>query len=425
MTDAAVIASLEELALAAMRRGDRAEAIRAWQSIVDNDPAHGRGLNALANECLAVGNAVGARALLERAARAEPEQPAILFNLAAACRGAGDLHGALSALQGALNLDPYFVQAIFQKAVLLEELGHPEEAALTYRDFIDTAPPEVTSDARFEVPLLRARDAVARSNARLEERIAKANRGSEPLPRRAHEAIDILLGKHMRYVAEPTFFTVPQLPAIPFFDRELTPWIAELEAATPQFVSEALSVMVQRDRHLFAPYVANPPGVASNQWHELNHSLDWGAFFFWKHGEADQDNARVCPNTAALLASMPLLRLSGRGPNAFFSMLAPATRIPPHTGVANLRSTVHLPLIVPPGCGFRVGAETREWRVGEAWVFDDTIEHEAWNESDLSRLILIFDVWNPLLSAAERTYYADVLSAYDRHVGRSAASEMF
>jgi len=96
------------------------------------------------------------------------------------------------------------------------------------------------------------------------------------------------------------------------------------------------------------------------------------------------------------------LALPGSAPTAVFSILEPRTRIPPHTGVNNARLICHLPLIVPPGCGFRVGAETREWQPGKAFVFDDTIEHEAWNLSDSPRAILIFDVWNPFLSAAER-----------------------
>ena len=83
-------------------------------------------------------------------------------------------------------------------------------------------------------------------------------------------------------------------------------------------------------------------------------------------------------------------------------MLKPHTRIPPHTGVTNTRAIVHLPLIVPPGCGFRVGGETREWQEGTAFAFDDTIEHEAWNDSDELRAVLIFDVWNPHMTAGDR-----------------------
>jgi len=86
----------------------------------------------------------------------------------------------------------------------------------------------------------------------------------------------------------------------------------------------------------------------------------------------------------------------------FFSILKAGKRIPPHTGVTNIRSIVHLGLIVPQGCGFRVGGEVREWREGEAFVFDDTIEHEAWNDSDEDRAVLILDCWNPHLSPAEQ-----------------------
>jgi aspartyl/asparaginyl beta-hydroxylase (cupin superfamily) len=70
-----------------------------------------------------------------------------------------------------------------------------------------------------------------------------------------------------------------------------------------------------------------------------------------------------------------------------------------------------LPLIVPPNCRFRVGGETREWHAGAAWVFDDTIEHEAWNDSDVPRAILIFDVWNPELTALERDLVRETTAA--------------
>jgi aspartyl/asparaginyl beta-hydroxylase (cupin superfamily) len=85
-----------------------------------------------------------------------------------------------------------------------------------------------------------------------------------------------------------------------------------------------------------------------------------------------------------------------------FSLLRPGARITPHTGTHNTRLTCHLPLIVPPDCGFRVGNETREWEEGKLLIFDDAIEHEAWNSSDRDRLILIFDIWRPELSEQEK-----------------------
>src|SRR6185503_20616843 len=119
-----------------------------------------------------------------------------------------------------------------------------------------------------------------------------------------------------------------------------------------------------------------------------------------------EDHLARCPKTTELLAAAPLCRIPGHAPSAFFSVLAPKTRIPAHTGVTNARFLVHVPLIIPPGCWFRVGAETREWREGSAWVFDDTFEHEAWNGSDEPRVILILDVWNSFLSEAEKELVA-------------------
>jgi aspartyl/asparaginyl beta-hydroxylase (cupin superfamily) len=93
-----------------------------------------------------------------------------------------------------------------------------------------------------------------------------------------------------------------------------------------------------------------------------------------------------------------------------FSLLAPKTRIPPHHGVANTRLVCHLPLIVPDHCWFRVGAETRPWEPGRAWIFDDTIEHEAANDSDQLRVVLIFDIWHPGLSQPEREAIAALMA---------------
>ena len=95
----------------------------------------------------------------------------------------------------------------------------------------------------------------------------------------------------------------------------------------------------------------------------------------------------------------------------FFSILRAGRHIPPHTGVTNVRSIVHLPLIVPAGCTFRVGGEVRPWVEGEAFVFDDTIEHEARNPTDRDRAVLILDVWNPYLSDAERAMVCKMYEA--------------
>jgi aspartyl/asparaginyl beta-hydroxylase (cupin superfamily) len=150
------------------------------------------------------------------------------------------------------------------------------------------------------------------------------------------------------------------------------------------------------------PYIAHPDGVPLDQWAELNRSRKWSAFFLWRDGVRIDSHADRCPKTAALLAKAPHSDVPGYSPTAFFSILDRKSHIPPHSGVTNSRLIVHLPLVVPPQCRFRVGSETREWQEGKAWVFDDTIEHEAWNDSDVPRAILIFDTWHPALTQGER-----------------------
>jgi phosphoserine phosphatase len=113
----------------------------------------------------------------------------------------------------------------------------------------------------------------------------------------------------------------------------------------------------------------------------------------------------------ALLDRLPLARQPGFAPTVIFSALEAHTRIPPHTGSTNARLLVHLPLILPGPARFRVGNETRSWRMGEAWAFDDSIDHEAWNDADALRVIMILDIWNPLLTEDEREAVTALMNA--------------
>ncbi|HAH11667.1 MAG TPA: aspartyl beta-hydroxylase, partial [Alphaproteobacteria bacterium] len=143
----------------------------------------------------------------------------------------------------------------------------------------------------------------------------------------------------------------------------------------------------------FEAYVQKEATEPLNQWAELNKSQRWSALFLYKDGTRIDHICRRAPKTLAILERIPRLDIPGRGPTAFFSALDAKTHIPPHTGVNNIRSIVHLPLIVPENTWFRVGNDKRPFKRGEAWVFDDSIEHEAMNDSDERRIILIFDVW--------------------------------
>ena len=209
---------------------------------------------------------------------------------------------------------------------------------------------------------------------------------------------------------EPTDFHFPGLPEIEFHDPSQFPGVREIEAATDEIRGEYEALVKLRTAEL-VPYSQYPEHVPLGQWKELNNSLDWTAIHLLQNGRAVDANAEHCPRTLELLSDLPQPQIKGASPNAMFSLLAPKTHIPPHTGVANVRLVAHLPLIVPAGCGFRCGGTTCEWRVGEVFVFDDTIEHEAWNDSDELRVVLIFDLWATALDAIDRDGAARLISA--------------
>jgi len=233
---------------------------------------------------------------------------------------------------------------------------------------------------------------------------------SEAGRRRFDESVGILSGRARVYTQEPLLLHYPRLPAIPFYERSLFPWLPELEAAT-QTIRAELEGALASAKDDFAPYIAYPKDAPVNQWGELNHSRRWSSFFLWKDGARQEAACRLCPKTAALLESLPMARQPGYAPTAMFSALEAHTHIPAHTGSTNVRLLCHLPLILPGPARFRVGAETRDWKLGQAWVFDDTIEHEAWNDADELRVILIFDVWNPFLDEGERELVNALLAA--------------
>jgi aspartyl/asparaginyl beta-hydroxylase (cupin superfamily) len=390
----------------AWQQGRRADSAALLEAIIAAEPRHLAALNTLAMIALNGGDAAGARHWLERAVAVEPGAAPIWFNLYQAHDLAGDAEGGMASLDRALEVDPYYVPAILMKADLLHRLGRTDEATAMFRAIlaVDPNPDALPEPARRALAsgilLVEAEDA-ARAAAIAGPLAAVRAAFPDADLDRAMAYAEQRTGRRKVYVQQPIGGHFPYLPAIEYFAPALFPWFAALEAKTEEIREELLAVLSAPGETL-RPYVAFDATQPVNQWAELNNSPRWSAFFFWEDGVRHAANCARCPATAALLETLPLLDLPGKGPTAMFSILEPGTRIPPHTGSNNVRTTVHLPLIVPDGCGLRVGAETRTLEAGRAWAFDDTIEHEAWNESDVPRAILILDTWNPLLTEAER-----------------------
>jgi aspartyl/asparaginyl beta-hydroxylase (cupin superfamily) len=405
-SDHAAILRMIQASKAASAGGRSREAEELLARAVQLAPAHPAVLNELGLQMMQRGDAAKARELFQRATAADPNHPALWSNLASSLHALGLPQDEMDAIERALALEPRHPPALLQKATLIEERGDPRNAARIYRAALATVGPEVTPPPTLRAVLEHAREAVRRDDAALaaaiEGRLAAIReRHTSGASRRVDGCLDLLTGKRSRYTPQPTFLYFPGIPAVEFFDNAEFPWLGAIEAATDEIRAE-LAAVLTADQAGLEPYEAYPEDVPLNQWRELNRSRRWSAYFLWKEGIAQPEHLARCPRTADALRSAPQCDVAQRGPNAFFSILEPRTRIPSHTGATNTRVTVHLPLIVPPACGFRVGSETREWIPGRAWVFDDTVEHEAWNQSDTPLAVLIFDIWNPYLSAAER-----------------------
>jgi tetratricopeptide (TPR) repeat protein len=407
----------EQAAERLMQAGRLDEAAAQWKQVLAAQPGHPRALLHLGQHALYRRQPQDGMALLTRALEADPGNPTVALNLAFAWRALGDTAREMDALVRALTIDPYFLPALLARAQLFERLGKPRLAARIYNDVLTIVPPGARVEPWLEEQLALARKSVEANRAAIAAALKPrldAARAAGADTSRFDEARDIMIGAAKPMPSQPTLLAYPRLPAVPFYDRKDFPWLAELEKQTP-VIQEELAALLAGDGAGFAPYVHHPDGVPLNQWAGLNHNPDWSAYFLLKDGVPVEPHCAQCPRTAALLKTLPLAQIPGIAPSAFFSVLKPRTKIPPHTGVTNTRVIVHLPLIVPDGCWYRVGNETRQWEAGKALIFDDSIEHEAWNGSDQIRVLLIFDIWNPYLEDAEKALIGELLIGYEAY----------
>ncbi len=417
------IAELVQAATTARRAGKPDLASRHWRSLLAIAPAHPAALNALGAEALARGDLPTALTRFRLAAEADPTSPDLWLNLARVQHLVGDDIGQRDSLERSIALAPRALVPNIRLAELLERLGQSTAAAerwtavIAIASQLDVVPPDVRSIIAHAQSLLAEQARVLGEDVDRALALLRDERSAQCC-RRVDAAIDYTLGRRSIYLNQCSGLHVPFLPADEFFDSAAFPFFGLLANSTDAIVAELGTALASSAGVPpgFAPYIDLPTGIDVEQWRRLDKSSDWSALHFWRDGVRDDAVCRHFPRTAAMLDALPLARLPRRMPTIFFSALQPGTHIPPHTGVTNARAIVHLPLIVPEGCRFRVGGETRVWRVGEPFAFDDTIEHEAWNDGDALRVVLIMDAWNPYLTPDEQKlitafYAATELSA--------------
>lgn len=367
-----------------------------------------------AQEALAGGDAGRARALLQELVAAGRADATAWLTLAHVAAVQNDTDAKGAAIDNALGVAPRDIRALIAKADHLAMQGDQRGAAVYYSTVLQLVPDPSGAPPALREALERARAASGQIVRELEDfvraRLDEGGMGEAQAPPRFARAVDILFGRKQAYVQQPRYLYYPELPNVQFYERDAFPWMDAVEAATDS-IREELRTEIGGD---FRPYVTQDPARPRNDQMGLADNPDWSALFLFKYG-AEQPPAARCPRTMAALEGAPLTRIPARTPSILFSKLAGGARIPPHTGMLNTRLICHLPLIVPEGCGFRVGNDVRAWEEGKAWAFDDTIEHEAWNNSGQDRYILLFDIWRPELSREEQAYVTALCEAIDAH----------
>ena len=385
MSPAAVDAA-GQAGMAALRGGDPATAIAKFQSIV----------------------AAGAA------------DTAVWLALSMAYQASGDPKNEIAAVTQVLERDPDNIRANLIKADALVSLGS-KRAAMGFYALLEVLVPQTEGlPPAIAAELNRARQAHAKLKQGLSDyllaEVEKAGFHPAGSSRRFGDSLDILTGRKQRYVPTPRAYFFPELPAIEFYDRTRFAWLDPVEAATDDICAELMPIL-EEGTH-FGPYIEveaeKSSHVVQNSGNELISSPeDWTAAYLIRDGKHQTPLAERCPKTLAALDEVPLETIEGRAPFVLFSKLTPGAWIAPHTGFLNSRLVCHLPLLIPDGCWFRVGNQVRLWERGKAWVFDDTIEHEARNQGQGTRVVLIFNIWHPDLTEEERHLVGALLTAVE------------
>lgn len=358
-------------------------------------------------DALREGRAGEARQRFQSLASRGSANPLVWLLLAIACRHTDDPKAEETALDRLLAIDPQSVRALIMKGDCRAHAGADADAIRFYRSALVIAelvqpPADAVDEIERAKGTLKALQDRMHSNR--EQLMSKRGLPPEGWSPRFSRALDIAAGRRRLYFQQPTVFTYPELPHVQYYEPRDFPWASRVEAAKDALRAELVALLGEQGLKGFRPYIqAQDSSVRLDANRGLVENKDWSALFLCENGRVNDELVARCPRSWEAVQQAPLASIPGWGPTVMFSLLKAGARIAPHTGMFNTRLVCHLPLIVPPDCRFRVGNEVREWREGKLFIFDDTIEHEAWNDSDEDRVVLIFDIWRPELGEQERS----------------------
>jgi len=369
-------------------------------STFDEETLIREGANALRR-----GDVSQARQRLEQVAAAGSTNGIAWMLLALSRRADNDVEAEEAAVNRLLEVEPQSVRGHVMKGDCRARARDDVNACYFYRTAIRLAegkqlPQEAVGEVQRGAQALAQLE--AKAHAQRQNKLSSRGLPASTWSPRFRQALDIAAGKRALYLQQPTFFNYPGLPHIQFYDPSEFEWASEVEAAAG-VIRDELVELLKGGTDDFRAYIQGAEGaLRMDKNKELVANKDWSALFLCENGWTVPKLVERCPRTWEAILKAPVPRISGWGPTVMFSLLKAGARISPHTGMFNTRLICHLPLIVPPRCRFRVGNEVREWEEGKLLIFDDTIEHEAWNDGAEDRVVLIFDIWRPELNEQER-----------------------
>jgi hypothetical protein len=356
-----------------------------------------------------------ARERLEAFAALNSDSDVPWLLLAQAYRLTADVSAEELALRKQLTNEPRNLTALLLVGSLKVRSGDDRAASSFFQTALNVAAVMTDVPQTLHPMLTEAQDFLVNANRKFEAHLLDyVEKFGGARSNRIGDALDLLLGKRELYAQQPSSFYFPGLPQRQFYERHEFEWLAAVEAAVPAMQAELQSILSEDGD--FAPYVRSSSDrpLPANL---LRDDPRWGAFYFWQNGKRIAENAARAPITVKIIELAPIPLIEQRSPMALYSLLKPGTHIAPHHGLFNTRLICHIPLITPRNCALRVGNETREWEEGKALIFDDSFEHEAWNRSDSTRVILLFEIWRPEITMDERIALTAIFEAINDYVG--------
>ncbi|KAM9050328.1 aspartyl/asparaginyl beta-hydroxylase isoform 3-T3 [Megaptera novaeangliae] len=341
-----------------------------------------------------------------------PDVPADLVKLSLKRRSdrqqfLGHMRGSLLTLQKLVQLFPDDTSLKNDLGVGYLLIGDNDSAKKVYEEVLNATPNDGFAKVHYGF-ILKAQNKIAESIPYLKEGIESGDPGTDDGRFYFHlgDAMQRVGNKeaykwyelghqrgHFASVWQRSLYNVHGLKAQPWWTPKETGYmelVKSLERNWKLIRDEGLAVM-DRAQGLFLPEDEN-----------LREKGDWNQFTLWQQGRKNENACKGAPKTCSLLDKFPETTGCRRG-QIKYSVMQPGTHVWPHTGPTNCRLRMHLGLVIPKeGCKIRCANETRTWEEGKVLIFDDSFEHEVWQDATSFRLIFIVDVWHPELTPHQR-----------------------